>query len=261
VRGKLAVLWENVQPHLTPRLQDAVARTCAVFGKYRLSGSIVHCGCPACMSAEMAVKLASLPLDEIDASLLAEYTNSAHGYDRQSIEPEFKHFLPRYCALIANCDPPSHLGLETCLCRLLGYRDRWPAAEVEAVDAFFDAFVAASVHQLGLVEWPVGLRLEFDMGEVLGMVVQAGGDLERVLAEFDACPDPPAAVHMASMRHDVRVRKGGPYFGNAHYGDFPEAAGRIGEWLMRGEVTERIVAAQEALANPAYDDLLNLGMR
>jgi hypothetical protein len=36
---------------------------------------------------------------------------------------------------------------------------------------------------------------------------------------------------------------------------------RVGEWLMRGEVTERIVAAHEALANPAYDDLLNLGMR
>ncbi len=254
------MFWEDVEPVVTPRLSDAVAKAYEVFGKYALSKTIVYCDCGVCMSAEVAVKLSTLPLDEIDAPLLAEYTNSAHGYDRETIEPEFKHFLPRYLELIANCDPPSHLGLETCLTRLRGYRDYWPPEEVEAVDAFFDAFVNASVQQLGLLEWPVGMRLEFDMGEVLGMVVLAGGDLERVLAEFDAAPDPQAAVHMASMRMDVSVRRQRAHFENAHYDEFPEAATRVGEWLQREPVTERIFAAHESLQDPAYDGVLNGGL-
>jgi hypothetical protein len=254
------VFWEDVEPNLTPRLNDAVAKAYDVFGKYRLSGTIVHCDCSVCMSAEVAAKLSSLPLAQIDASLLAEYTNSAHGYDTGTIEREFKHFLPRYLQLIANCDPPSNLGLETCLVRLRGYRDRWPAREIEAVDAFFDAFLTASLDQLGLAEWPVGLRLQFDMGEVLGMVALAGGDLERVLAQFEAGSDPQAAVHMASMRLHVRVRKGRSYFDNAHYEEFPEAATHVGEWLMRDEVAERILAAHEAFDDASYDDIFNLAI-
>lgn len=254
------MFWEDIEPKLTPRLEAAVETAYAVFGKYRLSGTIVYCDCSVCMSAEVAGKLSALPLKDISSSLLAEYTNSAHGYDTETIEPQFKHFLPRYFELIANCDPPSHLGLETCLTRLHGYRQSWPPKEVEAVDAFFDAFVAASVDQLGLLEWPVGLRLEFDMGEVLGMVVLAGGDLERALAEFEKAPDPQAAVHMASMRGDVRFRKLAPYFDNAHYEQFPEAAERVGAWLMRDAVAERIVAAADKLENPDYDDVLSLGV-
>lgn len=254
------MFWEDVEPILTPRLSEAIAKAYDVFGKYRLSGTIVHCDCSVCMSAEVAAKLSSLPVKHIDASLLAEYTNSAHGYDAETIEPQFKHFVPRYFELIASCDPPSHLGLETCLARLCGYRERWPKAEIEAVDAFFDAFVAASVDQLGLLEWPVGMRLEFDMGEVLGMIVLAGGDLERALAVFGSSPDPQAAVHMASMRLDVGVRRGRSFFQNAHYADFPEAATRIGEWLMRDEVADRIIAAHELLDDPGYDDILNLAL-
>lgn len=254
------MFWEDVEANMTPDLAAAVARAYEVFGTYRLSGTIVYCDCPVCMTAEVAEKLSRLPLKDIEAPLLAEYTNSAHGYDREAIEPEFKHFLPRYFDLIAHCDPPSHLGLETCLTRLRGYREFWPADEVAAVDAFFDAFVAASVAQLGLLAWPVGLRLEYDMGEVLGMVILAEGDLERVLAVFDRAPDPQAAVHMASMRGDLETRHGEPYFGNAHYDDYPDAARRVGAWLSREDVTGRIIAAHEALDDPDYDGVLNLGV-
>lgn len=254
------MFWEDIEANLTPRLSQAVANAYRVFATYRLSGTIVHCNCPVCMSEEVARKLSSLPLEDIDASLLAEYTNSAHGYDRTVIEPQFKHFLPRYLELIANCDPPSHLGLETCLVRLDGYRDAWPAKEVDAVDQVFDAFIAASVEQLGLLDWPVGKRLEFDMGEVLGMIVLAGGDLDRALGELDKAPDPQAAVHMASMRGDVGFRKGALIFENAHYDEHPEAAARLAAWLMRESVTQRIVAAHEALQNPDYDDVLDLGL-
>ncbi len=147
------VFWEDVEPNLAPRLGDAVAKAYDVFGKYKLSGTIVHCDCSVCMSADVARQLSSLPLSEINASLLAEYTNSAHGYDTETIEPEFKHFLPRYLDWIANCDPPSHIGLETCLVRLQGYRERWPKAACyrDAVPAW-KLHLPAAVRSCPLIE-------------------------------------------------------------------------------------------------------------
>jgi hypothetical protein len=254
------MFWEEVEPNMTPRLETAVAQAYDVFAGYALAKPLIYCDCNVCMSDEVAVQLSTLPLRDIAANLLAEYTNSAHGYDRTDIEPQFKYFLPRYLDLIAHCDPPSDLGLETCLDRLSGYREHWPEPEVKAVDEFFDAFLEASVHQLLLLEWPVGLRLEFDMGELLGMVIRAGGDLERVLAVFDGCPDPAAAVHMSSMRSNVEMRGDTPHFRNAHYDDYPDAARRLAEWLGRDSVTERIMAAHDLLQDPDYDDILNMGI-
>lgn len=256
----MITFWENVEPVMSDGLEAAVARAYDVFARYSLSGTIAYCDCPVCMEAGTAEALSTTPLKEISSDILAEYTNSAHGYDA-TVEQQFKHFLPRYFDLIAQCDPPSHLGLETCLRRLDGYRKTWPQAEVETVDEFFDAFAGTSVRRLLLVEWPVGRRLEFDMGEVLTMVVLAGGDLDRVLAVIDASDDPEAAVHMAGLREDVLERNGIPYYRNAHLEDHGDAARRIGAWLRRESVDERIMAAHEALNDPAYDDVLNLAFR
>jgi len=252
--------WEDIEPLTSDGLEAAVARAYDVFGAYKLSGTITYCDCPVCMTDGVARALSTTPLKEIPSKVLAEYTNSAHGHDKRT-EREFKYFLPRYLELIAQCDPPTDIGLEVCLTRLDGYRASWPAAEIEAVDGFFDAFVGTSIHQLLLVEWPVGLRLEFDMGEVLGMVALSGGDLDRVLAVVDKSPDPEAAVHLASLRDDVEVRNGVPHYTNAHLDTYPEAKRRIGEWLMRDVVDDRIIAAHDALADPAYDAVLNLAFK
>ncbi|MFM1815109.1 MAG: hypothetical protein RLZ98_1804 [Pseudomonadota bacterium] len=256
------MFWEDVDPIATPRLERAVAGAYDVFSAYRLRGTIVHCSCPVCMTDEIAQALSNLPLKNIPSDMLAEYTNSAHGYDKKDIEREFKHFLPRYLDLIAACDPPCNLGLETCLSRLreAAYRERWPAPEVAAVDEVFDAFVEASVGQLGLIEWPVGLRLEFDMTEVITMVVQAGGDLDRVLGVLDTGSDPAAAIHMASMRADV-LRSGSGYrLEQAFLDEFPLAAATIGGWLMRDSVSRRIETAIVTVDDEDYDDVLALGM-
>ncbi len=252
------MFWANVEPNATPRLEAAVAHAYDVFARYRLSSTIIHCDCPVCMTAETAAQLSTLSLTDIPAALLGEYTNSAHGMD-DAIAPEFKHFLPRYLDLIAHCDPPSPLGLETVLTRLEGYRASWPSDEVAAIDGFFDAFVEASLAQLYLLEWPVGYRLGYDMGEVLGMVILAGGDLHRVLAVFDQAPDPDAAVHMASMRGNVAVRDGFATFENAHYDAYPEAARSVGAWLMRDCVSARIAKARATLQDPKYDGLFERG--
>ena len=257
------MFWDKIDPHIPEPLQAAVDRAYTVFARYTVSGIIVHCDCPVCMSEEVAQQLSTLPLKEISPALLGEYTNSAHGYDTGDIEREFKHFLPRYLDLIAQCRPPSPLDLlAPCLARLgeAGYRTNWPADEAAAIDAFFVAFVEASVFQLGLARWPAGMRLEYDMGEVLIMIVRAGGDLGAALAAFDASPDPQAAVHMASMRRDVHAHNGRVFFHDAFLEDYPDAADTIGLFLMRDSVDERILDAPALLDDPDFDDVLELGM-
>jgi hypothetical protein len=256
------MFWDQIEPVLTDRLDTAVRRAYSAFAKYRLSGSIEYCDCSVCMDKEQARALCTIPLNEIPQALLAEYTNSAHGYDRKVIEPQFKYFLSRYLELIAQCQPPTYDGLECSLSRLgsAGYRTCWPDAEREAVDDFFDAFLEASLDQLLLIEWPVGLRLEFDIGEVLVMIVKAGGDLERALGTFDKGADPEAAVHMASLRSNIKVRNTGVIYHQHHLDDHALAAQRIGAWLMRDSVTDRIRAAIDLLADPNYDDVLAMGL-
>ena len=255
------MFWDKIDPHIPEPLQAAVDRAYTVFARYTVSGIIVHCDCPVCMTAEVAEQLSTLPLQAISSGLLGEYTNSAHGYDTGDIEREFKHFLPRYLDLIAQCRPPSPLDLAPCLDRLgeAGYRTNWPSDEAAAVDAFFLEFLKASVFQLGLLEWPAGMRLEYDLGEVLTMIVRAGGDLDAALAAFDASPDPEAAVHMASMRRDVRIEDGRVTFRDAFLKDYPDAADAIGLFLMRDSVDARIVAAPALLDDPEFDAVLELG--
>lgn len=256
------MFWESIEPNLTNRLKAAVDDAYAVFGKYRLSGTIVHCNCPVCMTAEVAAQLSRLPLAEISAPLLAQYTNSAHGYDREAIEPEFKHFLPRYLDLIAHCDIPSPIGLESCLARLgqADYRANWPGDEAAVIDAFFTAFLEACIGQIGLTEWPVGMRLELDLGEVLTMIVRAGGDLDAAFETLDGASDPAAATHMAAMRGDLTVRDGLTVLDQAFLSDHPDAAQAIGAFLIRDSVTERIGEAITLLDNPDYDDVLDQGL-
>ncbi len=256
------MFWEDIEPNMTDRLQAAVDHAYTVFGKYTLRGIIAHCDCSVCMTRETAMQLTNLPLGEISAGLLGEYTNSAHGYDREIVEPEFKHFLPRYFDLVARCQIPSALCIETCLSRLgeARYRENWPDKEIAAVDAFFLAFVVACIDQIGLVEWPSGPDLELDLGEVLTMIVLAGGNLDAALEAFDTSSDPAAALHMAAMRSDLTVKDGEPWFHQEHLGDHPQAARAIGQFLARSSVIDRIGGAIDLLNDPRYDEVLDVGL-
>ncbi len=256
------MFWNRIDPYIPDPLEAAVDEAYKVFGKYAITDTIVHCDCSVCMTAEVAQQLSTLPLQGISSELLGEYTNSAHGYDDGDIEREFKHFLPRYLDLIAQCRPPSPLDLAPCLDRLgqADYRRNWPEAEVQAVDRFFAEFVKASVFQLGLLRWPAGMRLEYDMGEVLTMIVRAGGDLDAALAAFDAGPDPEAAVHMASMRANIEMTGTDLRFHDAFLTDYPQEAEAIALFLLRDSVDKRIMAAPALLDDPDFDDVLALGM-
>jgi hypothetical protein len=244
---------------MTPRLQAVIAEGYNVFARYTLAGPLTVCHCDCCMREENEGALRATPLKEIPADLLAEYTNSAHAWDDDVVARELRYFLPRYLELIAQNDPPDHLGLDICLRRLAyaHWRAKWPGPEVDVLDCFFDALLVASLPRLELSEWPAGWRLDFDLADVLTLVVTADGDIKRMLAAWDGSPDPPAAIHMAALRGNVLRRSHRTFFYSAYLPDHPEAADAIGAFLVRPEVTARIEAAVFTVEDPRLQQILS----
>lgn len=242
------------------RLTTAVKAAYQHFARYHLGGPLIHCSCPACMHQDTARELETTPLKQIHAGLLAEYTNSAHGYDQADIERQFKYFLPRYFELIAAGDTPGYIGIEPCLTRLDGYRQNWPETEVATVDEYFNAYLDACLKQTELIKWHHGLRLKMDIGAVLAMIILAGGDLDATLQTFEATADPAAALHMASLRAEISWRNSEPCYSNAFLQDHQQAAARIGHWIRQHHITGRIIDAIDLLDDPDYDDVFEMGL-
>ncbi len=251
-------------------LAAAVEAAYRTFARYRVGNRLRVCHCPVCMTEETERQLVATPLRRIPADLLAEFTNSAH--DTEADQPEadeLRHFLPRYFELIAAGDPPDGLGLEICLRRLgrSGFRAVWPKAEIDCIDAFYDAFMAARVGDLSMTFW----RAHGRRGDVYELVarpdwtltclVTGGCDLGRVLTVWDRAPDPGAALHMAAARQRIAYRDGMPYFRDAHLDTDHRAAGEaIATFLLRPVVLERIEAAFLAAGHPGIEQILADGM-
>ncbi len=146
-----------------------------------------------------------------------------------------RYFLPRYLELIALGDPPDNLELDICLRRLAyaQWRSKWPAAQVEVLDNFFDRLIEASAQRLDVIVWKQGASLAFDMADLLTMVVTAHGDIGRVLAAWDRAPDPGAAIHMAPLLRHVLLEKDRTYFSSPYLDDYQDAADQIGAFLTR----------------------------
>lgn len=248
---------------MTPGLRDVIEEAYRVFAAYRPAGPLIACDCAVCMSEADRHALSTTPLRQITSELLAEYTNSAHGWDDGVIGPQMRYFLPRYLELIAAGDPPDAIGLSACLRRLdeAKWRGTWPAAEVAVLERFFDELVGASVHNLELWEWPVGWRLAFDFKALLTLIVTAGGDIDRALAVWDRASDPPAVIHMAALRSDVIEEHDRKYLHDAFLEDRPADADRIGAFLLRPEVDERIEAAVFATDDPRLQQILSDALR
>ncbi len=92
---------------------------------------------------------------------------------------------------------------------------------------------------------------------MLTLTVTADGDLERVLAAWDAGADPGAAVHMAAAREDVLRQSSGTYLHSAYLEEHRAVAERIGSFLMRPEVSARIEAAFFKVDDPRLQTILS----
>ncbi len=244
---------------MRPQLHAVIEEAYEDFGDYRVRHSLSVCHCNCCMTEENERGLLKTPLRDIPSNLLAEYTNSAHGWDDGPVVREMRYFLPRYLELLAIDDPPDNGGIDTCL-RRLGYahwRTKWPDRERDVIDRFFDEYMRSSLGRTDLVLWPVGWRLAFDVSDVLTLVVTAHGDLQRALAVWDAADDPCAVIHMAALRGRVLHETGRTYFHSAHFDDYREAADTIGAFLMRLELTQRIETAFFQIEDPRLQQLVS----
>lgn len=245
---------------MTPELSTIVDEAYRVFARYEIGNTLTVCHCNCCMTDETELALVGTPLREVSSNILAEYTNSAHGWDDDIIAREMRHFLPRYFELIALDDPPDSMGLDICLRRLKSgdWREKWPNDEIAVVDRFFDAIVVASLPKLDLALWPVGWRLAFDLTDIMTMTVTAGGDIERALAAWDAISTPAAAIHMAALRDRMTFRGGSWSLHSAYLeGDHDAEAEIIGSFLMRPEVDARIEAAFFETSDPRLQKILS----
>jgi hypothetical protein len=230
-----------------------------VFARYTCAGSFVVCHCNCCMTEETEAELVRTPLRQIPSDLLAEYTNSAHGWDDDMILADMRYLLPRYLDLIAAGDVPSQLSLSQCLIRLSDahWREKWPADEVAILDRFFDALMVARIEDVSLAEWPVGWRLAFEIDEVLCCTILAGGDVARVLRAWDAASDPQAAIHMAATRKDVKRVDGTLRLQSAYLEKYGTEAESIGAFLERPEVDERLETTFFTLTDPRLQKIVS----
>lgn len=243
----------------TPELSGVVEEAYALFSPYTIGNALHVCHCNVCMAHETMRALTSTPLREISAALLAEYTNSAHDWNDGQVAREMRYFLPRYFDLLARNDPPDTMGVDICLRRLraAGWRTRWPHAEADLIDRFFDAMLRGAMLRLDVIPWEREPEPKADMRDLLTLVITAGGDLGRVLRAWDEGPLLGAAVHFAIVRQHLSYRDGRDSLHSAFLDTYPEEAAEIATFLLRPSVPERIEAAFFATEDPHLQKILS----
>jgi hypothetical protein len=242
----------------TPALQDTVESAYRVFAGYRRGTWLNVCHCNVCLSAENEKVLLSTPLRQISADLLSRFTDAVSGGKVEDLANDMRFFLPRYFDLIARGEPPDDMGLDICLRRLMdfGWRANWPRAEVNVIDAFFDAYLLDCLQRLELSRLQTEWRLAFDLGEALTMMATAGGDMDRILRQWDSARDPEAALHMAAQR--MNLASNPPRLINAYLSnEFDVAAEKIGSFLARPEVDARLTDAFFSATDARLQNILS----
>lgn len=186
---------------LSPALEEAIANAYRVFGKYRLSGSLILCTCNVCVGPEAERELSTFSVRNMPLDTLTEYTHSAHGWN-DDIDLQFRRLVPRYFELVAADLAPTKFSPATCLERLkeAEYRTRWPRADADAVDAFFLALMNAKLTQ-PIEVGPTGLpTMDGDAVEdVLCMAAHSGVDMAPLLAAWDDDRSRNATLHIANI--------------------------------------------------------------
>ncbi|MDO5642310.1 MAG: hypothetical protein Q4G26_08005 [Paracoccus sp. (in: a-proteobacteria)] len=250
---------------LPPGLQAAIDAAWTIWPWQGPRRRLILCHCNVCVSQAQADLLARTDPRDLPAALLAEYTNSAHGYDAD-IEVEFKELLPRYFELLAALDPPSLDGeYDFTLNRLhdADYRTRWPAPEVAAVDAFFTAWLphaaAISPPDTGFCASCGGRHSpSSDLDGMISMLVHAGFGAGRIIAVIDADRSAAMSLHLAILiLHKTETQGAGFVFNAIMLSDRLDDACALGDWLRSADMGARLEAAFFDTDDPAHQTLLS----
>ncbi|MGL4490143.1 MAG: hypothetical protein ACRCU5_11945 [Rhizobiaceae bacterium] len=251
---------------MTEQLQVAIDHAYAVFAPYASRFTAHVCMCNSCFTEADRDRLLKLPLRLIDGGLLDQYSWSAHGEDDDGLRSDdLRYLLPRYFELFALNDPKLHNSPECNLMQLgrTPYRLVWPAAEVVAIDRYFDVLLTACLAN-GTVDggwkemtgsrYRCALRTE----EVIAMLIRAGADVGRLLETWYAAPDPGAALHMAHFRFALvnygdEARLANPHLETDHV----EQARAFGAFVTNADATRRIEKAFFQTTDPAAQQLLS----
>lgn len=248
----------------TAALDRAIEDAYRIFARYQLPLPLRVCYCNVCVSLDDAKLLVETPLRDISVELLSQYTSSAHGYDESLHGSSLRYFLPRYFELIALNQAPYNDDLPQCLKRLghADYRHTWSPDEVAVIDRYFDALLVDKLRDVSVINWPVGYRLGYPIDEVLEMIVLAGGDVPRVLAVFEAAPDPGAALHIAGLAESLQFMDGAPEYSSVMVKRNNPACQSIGAFIAARRHIARLEAAFFALeGNPVLQQIASDGQQ
>jgi hypothetical protein len=237
---------------MTPELAAAVENAYRVFARYDLRGGVTVCRCNVCVAPEIERQLNTVPLREMSAGLLGEYTNSAHSFDGK-VENDLRHYLPRYFELIGAGDPPTTLDEVTCLQRLreADYPRNWGPTEAGAVDAFLVALLRERLATPFAIDAMGYSGFDDDKAETaLCMAAYAGADLAPLLAAWREAAwreddvGRLATLHLANViaTADWRLRQLRDTWW-LHNDYIEQAMQQVIQWLLQAETWERLEQA------------------
>jgi hypothetical protein len=251
---------------MTEPLQAAIDHAYQVFAPYASRFTAQVCMCNVCFNEADRQRLLKQPLRRIDGYLLDQYSWSAHGHDDDGpLSDDLRYLLPRYFELFALNDPKLHDAPECNLMQLgrTPYRSVWLAAEVAAIDRYFDALLLACLANEAIEDGWKGLsesgyRCALKIDDVMTMLIRAGANVARLLETWDAAPDPAAALHMAHLRFDLISDGDGARMANAHLeANHVEEARAFGAFVTNTQARRRIERAFFLTTDPAAQQLLS----
>ncbi len=217
------------------RLAEVIAEAWRVFGRYRFARPLEVCRCNVCVQPEEEARLLAAPVGELPALVLQSYTQSAHGSTAYADE-QFRALLPRYFELCAEADWPAH-SVEVTFRRLVdaGWRENWPAQEVALIDRFFTTLFAAWLADRGQLG-------DTEADSMLGLAAYAGGDLDPLLAEWDADRSLLASLKLSDFILSIGFYKRAEKF-SPFWGDLGPLEDHVIAWLRRPETHNRLEEA------------------
>lgn len=231
-------------------LQDAVENAYRVFARYRPGTEVSVCRCPRCIQSDSEFELLNKPLRDVGHYALSDYVYAANNEGEPGFDPdELRYFLPRILEFIAADDAPSFSDPAVTLRRLAQcrYRDTWPSDDVAAVDRFYSALLANHLARRTSV-WAgrSGEHPSSGGADILCMVVIGGGDLDRLLSEWDANREPRSAHHLAAEILSMQLsEESGTSYPGAFWDNDASAKEIFRTWLVRPDA---IVQLERALA-------------